>query len=126
MWAAVVKNACAFKDKKAAKRYVTEYCVAMQDKAFYDAGKLLNLVRWTKSKNSNTLKNGRNPETHEILDELNHIDPIKVELDGSLYKAVPQVPAGGIPVAAIVLIFVALDVFATAWFLSRRAKKDGK
>lgn len=124
--AAVVRNACAMKDKKAAKRYITEYCAAMQDKAFYDAGKLLNLVRWTKSKNSNTLKNGRNPETNEILDELKPIDPIKVDLDGSLYKDVPQVPAGGIPFAALVLLFVALDVFATAWFLSRRVKKNGK
>ena len=32
-----------------------------------------------KSKNSSTLKNGINPETHELLDELNPIDPIKVE-----------------------------------------------
>lgn len=121
--AAVVKNAGAMKNKKAAMRYITGYCAAMQDKAFYDAGKLLNQVRWTKSKNSNTLKNGRNPETHEILDELNPIDPIEVTLDGSLYKDVPQVPAGGIPFAAFVLIFIALDAFATAWFLARRFKK---
>ena len=122
--AAVVKNACAMKDKKAAKRYITEYCAAMQDKAFYDAGKLLNEVRWNKSKNSNTLKNGRNPETLEILDELKPIDPIEVKLDGSFYKDVPQVPSGGIPVVAIVLIFVGMDVVATAWFFSKRLKKN--
>ena len=121
---AVVKNAAQMKDKNAAKRYITDYCVAMQDKAFDDAGNLLNQVRWNKSKNSSTLKNGINPETHELLDELNPIDPIKVELDGSFYKEVPQVPSGGIPVVAIVLIFVGLDVAATAWFFSRRLKKN--
>ena len=124
--AAVVKNAGSMKDKKAAKRYISDYCAAMQDKAFYDAGKLLNQVRWNKSKNSNTLKNARDPVTREIIENLNPIEPIKVELDSSFYKEVPQAPAGGIPFAALLLLFVALDVFATAWFLSRRAKKDGK
>ena len=119
--AAVVKNASAIKDKKAAKRYITDYCVAMQDKAFYDAGKLLNLVRWTKSKNSNTLKKGTNPETHEVLDELKPIDPIKVELDGSAYKNVPQVPAKGIPAVALALIFVALT--AVYALLAKKLKK---
>ena len=42
----------------------------MQEQAFADAGQLLNDVRWYHSQNSNTMKNGRNPETHEVLDEL--------------------------------------------------------
>lgn len=123
---AVVKNAAQMKDKNAAKRYITDYCVAMQDKGFDDAGNLLNQVRWNKSKNSSTLKNGINPETHELLDELKSIPPIEVKLDGSAYKQVPQIPSGGIPVVAIVLLFVALDVAATIWFLSTRAKKKDR
>lgn len=122
--AAVVKNAAALKDKKVAARYITDYCAAMQDKAFYDAGKLLNQVRWNKSKNCNTLKNGRNPETGEILDELRVLPPIEVKLDGSLYKQIPQVVGGGISVVALVLIFAALAVVAALLFLSKRAKRQ--
>ena len=121
--AAVVKSAGAMKDKKAAARYITDYCVAMQDKAFDDAGKLLNQVRWAKSKNSNTLKNGRNPETNEILDQIKPIPPIEVKLDGSAYKEIPDASCGGrIPVAAFVLIFVALAVVASLLFVSKRRK----
>ena len=113
--AAVVKKAEAMKDKKAAMRYITDYCAALQDKAFDDAGKLLNQVRWAKSKNSNTLKNGRNPETCEVLDELRVIPPIEVKLDGSAYKEIPDAPSGGrIPIAAFVLIFAALALVAAA------------
>ena len=57
-----------------------------------EAGALLNDVRWYMSRNSNTMKNGRNPETHEILDELNEIDPMEVKLDASVYGVIPQAP----------------------------------
>ena len=57
-----------------------------------EAGALLNDVRWYMSRNSNTMKNGRNPETHEILDELKEIDPMEVKLDASVYGVIPQTP----------------------------------
>ena len=57
-----------------------------------EAGALLNDVRWYMSRNSNTMKNGRNPETHEILDELKEIDPMEVKLDASVYGVIPQAP----------------------------------
>ena len=44
------------------------------------------------SHNSNTMKNGRNPETHEIIDELKEIDPMKVKLDASVYSIIPEAP----------------------------------
>ncbi len=33
-----------------------------------------------------------NPETHEILDELKVIDPMKVDLDASGYGIIPETP----------------------------------
>lgn len=48
----------------------------------------MNDVRWNMAKNSNTLRNGINPETHEILDELRTIQPIKVSPDVSVYKKI--------------------------------------
>ena len=57
-----------------------------------EAGALLNDVRWYMSRNSNTMNNGRNPETHEILDELKEIDPMEVKLDASVYGVIPQAP----------------------------------
>ena len=35
--------------------------------------------------NSNTLKNDRNPETGEVLDELRELKPLEVKLDSSAY-----------------------------------------
>ena len=69
---------------------ITDYCCAAQEQAFEDAGKLLNDVRWYVSKNSNSLKNGRNPETHEVLDELKPIAPLTVTLDALAYLASPS------------------------------------
>lgn len=79
-------------DQEAAGMYITEYCNRVQTQAFDDAGALLNDVRWYMSRNSNTMKNGRNPETHEILDELKEIDPMEVKLDASVYGVIPQTP----------------------------------
>ena len=73
-------------DREAAARYITDYCNAVQEQAFLDAGQLLNDVRWYMSKNSNTMKNGRNPETHEVLDELKPIDPLTIRLNPAVYR----------------------------------------
>ena len=91
----VLQNAEQAGDPEVAEAYITDYCCAMQEQAFTDAGKLLNDVMWYKAKNSNTLKNGRNPETHQILDELVVIPPLEITLDGSFYQTVPALPAEG-------------------------------
>ena len=84
----VLKNAAALDDTDAARGYITDYCNNVQQKAFDDAGELLNEVRWYKSKNSNTMKNGRNPETGEVTDQLKDVAPITVSLDASAYRTV--------------------------------------
>ena len=75
--------ASSMDDPEAARRFVTYCCNLMQEKAFADAGVLLNDVRWARSRNSNTMKNGRNPETHEVLDEVRVLLPIDIRLDAS-------------------------------------------
>ncbi len=85
----VLSRAAAMEDTRAAAQLITDYCNALQEQAFEDAGLLLNDVRWMMSKNSNTLKNGRNPETHEVLDELKPVDPITVTPDPSVYGNIP-------------------------------------
>ena len=87
--AAVLENAATLDDEDAARSYITDYCNAMQEQAFSDAGSLLNSVRWYMSKNSNTMKNGRNPETGEVLDELKEVAPLEVTLDASAYGEIP-------------------------------------
>ena len=69
-----------------AHKYITYYCEYVQQKAFDDAGQLLNDVKWYMSDNCSTLKNGRNPETGEILNEERKLDPLKVTLDASGYR----------------------------------------
>ena len=86
----VLKTAAASGDHQAALQYITDYCNSLQAQAFSDEGKLLNAVKWYRSKNSNTLKNGRNPETHEVLDELKEVTPLQVQLDPSFYRTVPH------------------------------------
>ncbi len=89
----VLRSAAAIGDSMKARRYITDYCNAIQEQAFSDAGQLLNDVRWYLSTNSNTMKNGRNPETHEVIDELKPIAPLTVRLDGAAYRMIPE-PAG--------------------------------
>ena len=86
----VLKNASEVNDPELSSQYITDYCNAMQEQAFSDAGKLLNDVRWYMSKNSNTMKNGRNPETHDATDELKKIEPLAVGLDGAAYQKIPE------------------------------------
>lgn len=88
----VLQRAADMDDNEDACQYITDYCNSMQNQAFNDAGVLLNDVKWYLSKNSNTMKNGRNPETHEVLDELKKVKPLQVTLDPSVYQAVPEVP----------------------------------
>ncbi len=71
-------------------RYITEYCNRMQEQAFEDEGRLLNSVRWYRSQISNTMKNGRDPETHKVLDVIREVEPMKVTLDPAAYYAGPQ------------------------------------
>ncbi len=89
--AQVLSRAAAMDDSNAAHAYITEYCNTVQEQAFSDAGKLLNDVLWYMNKNSNTMKNGRNPETGEVLDELKPIAPLEVTLDATVYAQVPDV-----------------------------------
>ncbi len=86
----VLSTAASLDDSAAAKQYITDYCNSVQEQAFDDAGQLLNDVRWYMSKNSNTMKNGRNPETHEVIDELKQVDPLTVTLDASAYGKLPE------------------------------------
>ena len=78
------------RDIKAISAYLTDYCNTMQNQAFSDAKALLNDVMWTQSENSNTMKLGRNPETHEILDTERVLPPMEVDLDASVYAEVPD------------------------------------
>ena len=87
----VLKNASEVNDPELSSQYITDYCNAMQEQAFSDAGKLLNDVRWYMSKNSNTMKNGRNPETHDATDEVKKIEPLAVGLDGAAYQKIPEI-----------------------------------
>ncbi len=41
------------------------------------------------SKNSNTMKNGRNPETGETLDELKAVPPMEHGMDPTPYTLIP-------------------------------------
>ena len=87
-----VLRTAAASDKSEAKKaeYITSYCVSMQDNAFKDAKAILNQVRWTMSKNCNTMKVGRNPETHDTTDEEKLPDPIVLTIEGSDYTNVPK------------------------------------
>lgn len=67
-------------------KYITDFCSSKQENAFKDAKQILNEVRWSQSKNSNTMKLGRNPKTHEFLDEMRKLDPIKLSEDANVYK----------------------------------------
>ena len=76
-------------DRDTAEEFLTDYCTKVQEQAFTDAKSLLNDVLWYQSENSNTMKYGLNPETHEVLDSPRVIDPMTVELDASIYAQIP-------------------------------------
>lgn len=85
---AVLRAAAEMENHDEACQFITDCCNLLQDKAFTDAGQILNDVRWYHSKNSNTMKNGRNPETHEVLDELKPIPPMEIRLDTADWKII--------------------------------------
>ena len=87
---AVLDTADGIGGKDDAHQYITNYCNAMQEQAFIDSGVLLNDVMWYMSENSNSMKNGKNPETHEVMDELKKIKPMTVNLNADVYSKVPE------------------------------------
>ena len=89
----VLSRASQLEDRDAAADYITTYCNRAQIRAFLDAKQLLNDVMWTKSKNSNTLKLLKNPETHQYMDEERTLPPMEVSLDASAYGTVPDAPS---------------------------------
>ena len=120
-------------DSAQAAAHIESYCASVQGKSFDDARKLYNDVVWYHGVNSNTLKNGKNPETEEVYDELKPIDPMKVNLDPSAYAQVPdpssseaQKDARGLPAEGIVAVcFVALAAIAAIVFvLYKRRQRD--
>ena len=119
----VMQNAASMPNPK---QYITDYCNAVQTRAFEDAGQLLNNVRWYMSKNCNTMKNGRNPETHEVIDELKPIDPLKVELDASAYGVIPAPQMANRVLHPLWLIAIALGILAAAVGIERLTRRKGK
>ena len=69
----------------AAAALLTGWCTRVQEQAFTDAKILLNDVLRTMAKNSNTMKNGRNPETGETLDEQRTLPPMEIRPSGEGY-----------------------------------------
>ena len=121
----VLETASALSDSSAAKQYITDYCNSVQEQAFSDAGQLLNDVRWYMSKNSNTMKNGRNPETHEVIDELKAVDPLTVTLDASPYSQLPDVPessSSGTAILPFIIIAVIIIAAAAALVIYKKRK----
>ena len=117
--AKVLKTACENRDKseKDAAEYVTAYCVSMQEAAFRDGQKLFNDLSWLMAKNSNTMRKGINPETHEVLDENKPLTVLEVNEDASKYDLVPEytnaasmwswiIPAAVIVAAALTFIII--------------------
>ncbi|MBO4365997.1 MAG: C69 family dipeptidase [Eggerthellaceae bacterium] len=82
----VLEEAADMDDSTEASALIQAYCTGAQEQAFQDEQKLLNDVMWYHGENSNTLKQGKNPVTEEIYDELAPIDPMTVTLDASAYK----------------------------------------
>ncbi len=93
--AEVLVKAAELDDVEAARSYITDYCSALQQQAFDDAGQLLNDVLWYKGKNSNTYKMGTNPETGEEYDLTESLEPMEVTLDASVYETVPEADEQG-------------------------------
>ena len=77
----VLTEASEMKDADKAAAHLTDYCNDMQEQAFEDARNILNDIKWYMSFNSNTMKNGRNPETDEVYDSLAPVDPLDLSED---------------------------------------------
>lgn len=79
-----LSQASKAKDSEEAAKLLTKYCNNQQELAFEDAKHVLNDIKWYQSYNSNTMKNGRNPETDEVYDTLVEIDPLDLLADKKL------------------------------------------
>ena len=88
----VIAQASKIKDNNTRANYITSYCNDMQIQAFKDGKQILNDVVWEQSKNSNTFKIQRNPETHQMTGEKVVIQPMELKLNASAYNYVPAVP----------------------------------
>ena len=77
-------SVAAGKDQEEAAELLTDYCNRQQEQAFADGKNILNDVKSYMSYNSNTMKNGRNPETDEVYDTLVEIDPLDLGADKNL------------------------------------------
>ena len=113
-------------DDTNAKEYITNYCNLIQQQAFDDAGVLLNDVVWYMSQNSNTMKNGRNPETGEANDGVKEIEPLKATLDASKYNTVPEYEAKQDATTNNTSIYIVLGIAAVGivCVLTYRNKKQ--
>ena len=111
-------------DRDAVRAYLTKLCASLQDHAFDDEKQLYNEVLEALTLNTNALKLGRNPETHEYLSTERVLDPIEVKLDAAAYSEVEAFESGGgsaLP-AAIGLAVVAVAAVA-ALLVARQRRR---
>lgn len=88
----VLAQAAKIKDNDTRASYITSYCNNMQNQAFKDGKQILNDLVWEQSKNSNSFKIKRNPETHQMTGDIVVIPLMEVKFDASNYKNVPALP----------------------------------
>lgn len=65
---------------------ITNYCNNAQEMAFADQKEILNTLRYRMCSDSNSMKVGRNPETHEVLTEKKVLEELNIELSAEKYK----------------------------------------
>ena len=111
-----------------ASKYVTDYCNGLQDKAFSDAKELLKTVIWWQCRYANTMKVGKNPETHEATDEIIVHDPIEITMDGSYYAEVPEYTASAKEADEnrddIVIAVVVITIGTAIYFVDKKKKEE--
>ncbi len=81
----ILEKAAGMEKTEEARKLITDYCNRVQVRAFEDAGKIWNDVLLYLGDGCNSLKNGRNPETGEVLDELKAVTPVTITLDPTVY-----------------------------------------
>ena len=64
---------------------ITQYCNEAQETAFADQKEILNLLRYRLCSDSNSMKVGRNPETHEVLTEKKKLEKLEIDLSAGKY-----------------------------------------
>ena len=72
-----------------ARSYITNYCARMQKSVFEDAKYILNRLMFMMAENSNTMRRGTDPETHEVLRDDKPKSPMVIDLDPSVYEWIP-------------------------------------